>query len=34
MISALNLRISKLDNKAACVVAIDANEYVSVGVLL
>ena len=34
MISALVLLISKSDNKAECVVAIEANEVVAVGVLL
>ncbi len=34
MISALVLLISKTDNRAECVVAIDANEVIAVGVLL
>ena len=34
MISALVLLISKSDNKAEIVVAIDANEVIDVGVLL
>ena len=34
MISTLVLLISKSDNKAECVVAIDANEVIVVGVLL
>jgi hypothetical protein len=34
MISALVLLISKSDNKAECIVAIDANEVIVVGVLL
>jgi hypothetical protein len=34
MISALVLLISKSDNKAECIVAIDANEVIVVEVLL